>query len=167
MILKRKTKIRFNSRRKPVEQITDRAKRYRAHSKRSRPGPPKQCNFCGRRKNIDVHHILGDESDDAPENLMWSCRRCNVNVGNLMRKNRIGKLTRQFNPPAKRGRKALMDEYAAAIKVMRGQFEGNVAHAVATIRATPPDIRSAYTRRTWPTRRALYGASGRQSEIPF
>lgn len=164
----RKTVIRFKRNRalKPASKITDRAKRYRAHQKENRPAAPKQCGFCGRRRNVDVHHITGKESDGAKENLMWGCRRCNVSVGNLMRKHRIGKLTRQFNP-AKGSRKAIMDEYAAAIKVMRGQFDGDVRKAVATIRATPPDVRSAYTRRTWPTRRALYGESGRQSEIPF
>lgn len=165
----RKTLIVFrqNKARKPAAEITDRAKRYRAHQKENRPGAPKQCGFCGRRRNIDIHHVDGDESDSSKENLMWACRRCNVSIGNLLRKNRIGKLTRQYNPAPRRTRKAMMDEYAAAIKVMRGQFEGDVGRAVATIRATPPDIRSAYTRRTWSTRRHLYGASGRQSEIPF
>jgi hypothetical protein len=60
-----------------------------------------------------------------------------------------------------------MSEYAAAIKVMRGDWPGDVAKAVATIRATPASTRSAYTAKTWPTRRALYGSSGRQTEIPF
>lgn len=168
--INRKTSIVFrrsNTARKPVSQITDRAKRYRAHQKENRPAAPKQCNFCGRRRNVDIHHANGNESDSDRGNLMWACRRCNVSVGNLMRENRIGKRTRQYNPAGKHTRKAMMDEYAAAIKVMRGQFEGDVGRAVATIRATPPDIRSAYTRRTWPTRRAIYGSSGRQSEIPF
>jgi hypothetical protein len=83
-----------------------------------------------------------------------------------MRRARIGRLTHQFNP-AKYSRKELMREYGNAIKVMRGDFEGDVGAAVATIRATPADVRSAYTSRTWPTRRALYGPSGRQSELPF
>lgn len=77
----------------------------------------------------------------------------------------LGKRVQQYNP--KRSR-AGMNEYAAAIKVMRGEFEGDVAKAVATIRATPPAVRSAYTSRTWSTRRAIYGPSGRaQGELPF
>jgi hypothetical protein len=165
----RKTLIVFrkNAARKSAAKITDRAKRYRAHQKENRPDPPKWCNFCGRRRNVDIHHIEGDETDGSKDNLMWACRKCNVSIANLMRKNRIGKRTRQYNPAGRGSRKAMMDEYAAAIKVMRGQFDGDVGRAVATIRATPPDIRSAYTRRTWSTRRHMYGPSGRQSEIPF
>lgn len=165
----RRTTIRFN--RKPVEQLTDRAKRYRAH-KNAPPGP-KQCGFCGRRKNIDLHHIYGDEADDEPDNLMWACRPCNVKVSILMKRAGLGKPTNQFNAGRGRGlsRRDAMREYGNAIKVMRGDFEGDVSAAVATIRATPPELRRAYTSRTWPARRALYGPSGRQGklfgDVPF
>ena len=145
---------------KPAREITDRAKRYRAHAEGVRPGPPKQCGYCGSKKNVVPDHINGREEDLEPQNLMWLCKACNTSKGILFRNHGIGRLTEQFNP-AKYSRKALMEEYGQAIKVMRGQFAGDIRKAVATIRATPADIRSAYTRRTWPTRRYLYGDSGR------
>jgi hypothetical protein len=148
----------------PASSITDRAKRYRASSKRNRPGPPKQCNYCGRRKNVGVHHVDGNESDHAPDNLQWACKRCNAVIAAVMKRLGLGKRVEQYNP---RRSSATMNEYAAAIKVMRGEFDGDVSKAIATIRATPASVRSAYTAGTWKTRRAIYGPSGRQSEIPF
>lgn len=160
----RHTLVRFNPPLKPVEAITDRAKRYRANADDVRPGPPKQCGFCGKRNTAEVHHISGDESDSDPQNLMWACRACNTRVGVLMKNAGLGRRTRQFNPAKLKGE---MARYAAAIKVMRGEFPGDVAAAVRTIHDTPAHIRSAYTARTWPVRRSRYGDSGRQSEIPF
>lgn len=97
---------------------------------------------------------------------MWACKSCNTIVSNVMRRAGIGKRTRQYNP-ARGSTKALMQAYGNAIKVMRGQFSGDVGAAMDTIRSTPADVRSAYTARTWRTRRALYGPAGRQTEIPF
>lgn len=151
---------------RPASQITDRAKRYRASSKRNRPGPPKQCNYCGSRRNVGVHHVDGDEADHSPDNLQWACKSCNASLAGLMKRWGIGKRVEQYNPRGGRTR-AGMNEYAAAIKVMRGEFNGDVGKAVATIRATPPALRSAYTSRTWSTRRAIYGPSGRQTDLPF
>lgn len=162
----RRTVVRMmNGPRKPVSRITDRAKRYRANADDARPGPPKWCGFCGARRNVGVHHVNGRENDSAPSNLMWACKSCNARIANVLHKARLGKLTRQYNPA--RARKAVMDAYAAAIKVMRGDWPGDVSKAVQTIQDTPPDVRSSYTARTWKTRRAIYGPSGRQSEIPF
>lgn len=95
-----------------------------------------------------------------------------------MRDAGLGRLTRQYNRGKVRnagrgGRRAEMDAYAAAIKVMRGEWEGDLGKAVSTIRSTPRDIRSAYTARTWPVRRQIYGPSGRaqgslfSDEVPF
>jgi hypothetical protein len=81
-----------------------------------------------------------------------------------MRKAGLGRLTRQYNPGRSSGR-AQMDAYGAAIKVMRGEFEGDIGKAVAVIRATPREIRSAYTAKTWPVRRQIYGPSGRQASL--
>lgn len=160
--------------------LTDRARRYRAQRPRFRPELPKQCGFCGSKKNVGVHHITGEESDEQPKDLMWACKSCNARIAVVMKNAGIGKRVRQFNPRGKSrpsgsaavrrrnaGTKRELNEYAAAIKVMRGEFEGDVGKAVQTIRSTSPSVRSAYTRRTWPTRRAIYGPSGRQSEIPF
>ena len=102
---------------------------------------------------------------------MWACKSCNGSIHHKMRKVKIGRLTRQFNP-ARGSRADQMKAYGAAIKVMRGEFEGDVAAAVRTIRATPREIRSAFTARSWPVRRQMYGPSGRQKsfgfdEVPF
>lgn len=156
---------------KLADNLTDRAHRYRAHAPGVEPPPPKQCGFCGSRRNVVPHHILGNESDSDPDNLMWACKRCNGSVHAKMRPVRLGRLTHQYNPP-KGTRRDQMRAYGAAIKVMRGEFEGDVAAAVRTIRATPRDVRSAFTARSWPVRRQIYGPSGRQQafgfdEIPF
>jgi hypothetical protein len=149
-----------------LNPISDRAKRYRASAEGFRPSPPKQCGFCGSKKNVGVGHIDGNEDHGEPDNLMWTCKRCNTIQANLLKKAGLGKRVQQMNP--KKGRDSgQMAEYAAAIKVMRGEFEGDAAAAMRTIRATPASVRSAYTRRTWPTRRAIYGPSGRQSDLPF
>jgi 5-methylcytosine-specific restriction endonuclease McrA len=148
---------------KPVEEITDRAKRYRAAAKKNRPAAPKQCNYCGRKKNVGVHHVDGSEDDFSRRNLQWACKSCNARIAVVTKRAGLGRRVAQYNP----SRRASMDQYAAAIKVMRGEFDGDVSHAIATIRATPASVRSAYTRRTWPTRRAIYGPSGRQTDLPF
>lgn len=172
----RKTKIRMNAGAlKPIAEITDRAKRYRANRPGVRPGPPKQCNLCGKKKTAEVDHINGNEADDSPDNLWWLCRSCNTAKGILFKKNGLGIRTEQFNPPyppfsagRKLPKKVSMDDYGVAIKVMRGYFDGDVAAAMRTIRATPAAQRSAYNRKVWGFRKKLYGRSGRsQSEIPF
>ena len=160
-----------NGPRKPIHLITDRAKRYRAQAPDVRPPDPRQCNYCGSRKNVGVDHVNGRENDGAPENLLWACKRCNGKKAALLKRAGLGTRTRQYNP-AGRSKRALMEEYGAAIKVMRGEWDGDVAKAVATIRGTPRDVRSAYTARSWPVRRQLYGPAGRQGrlfgdEVPF
>lgn len=165
----RRVKVIRNGR-KPVLRITDRAKRYRAQADGVRPLPPKQCGLCGSRRNVGVDHINGRESDGAPENLMWACKSCNGKKASVLRRARIGTKTRQFNP-AGRSRRELLKEYGAAIKIMRGEWDGDVSKAVATIRGTPREVRSAYTARTWPVRRQMYGPAGRQTrlfdDVPF
>jgi HNH endonuclease len=170
----RRVKVYMNAPRKPVHQITDRAKRYRANSRENRPPGPKRCGYCGSRKNVGVDHVNGQESDGAPDNLMWACKSCNAKKTYVLRRAGLGRLTRQYNPGKARGSKrSQMQAYGNAIKVMRGVFEGDVAAAVRTIRETPADIRSAYTSRSWPVRRQFYGPSGRQGslfgggEVPF
>jgi hypothetical protein len=164
-VRRRIVRIILNPVRKPIHLITDRAKRYRANSLENRPPGRKQCGYCGSVRNVGVDHINGRENDGAASNLMWACKSCNGKKAAIMRRRGLGKLTRQYNPS--RGTPS-MKAYGDAIKVMRGQFDGDVSAAIATIRATPPSVRSAYTRRTWSTRRALYGRAGRAGgEVPF
>ena len=155
--------------RKPVSKITDRAKRYRANQKDVRPPAPRQCYFCGRRRNVGVHHIDGNEDHGEARNLGWACKRCNGKIAHWMKKAGIGKRVRQFNPAKRAGgsRRQVMQAYGNAIKVMRGEFDGDIGAAMATIYATPPSVRSAYTSRSWPVRKQMYGPSGRQGELPF
>jgi hypothetical protein len=167
----RKTRVVMNGPGlKPASQISDRAKRYRANKVGAHG--PKRCNYCGSPKNVGIDHVNGDEADAAPKNLLWACKACNTKKGLLFRRKGLGVVTSQTNPSKRGGggRNAMMKAYGDAIKVMRGQFDGNVAAAVATIRATPAAIRSAYTSRSWPLRKQMYGPSGRQmsfDEVPF
>lgn len=171
----RRVKIRIrNGPRKPVHLITDRAKRYRAQAPAVRPPDPRRCNYCGSGKNVGVDHVNGREDDGSPKNLMWACKSCNGKKAALMKRAGLGRLTKQFNPArgVKGSRREQMQAYGAAIKVMRGEFDGDVGKAVATIRATPREVRSAYTSRSWPVRKQLYGPSGRQGrlfgdDVPF
>jgi hypothetical protein len=126
---------------KPAGQITDRAKRYRAH--RNRPAGPKRCTLCSSRRNVDIDHITGDEADGEPENLMWLCRPCNVRKAILQQRNRIGVRTRQYNPRRAPGFK----EFRNAGMILTGLSPGNVAEATAVIYQTPPEKRLEYAER--------------------
>lgn len=124
---------------KPVHQITDRAKRYRAN--RTPPPGPRRCNFCGSRRNVDVDHIYGDEADDDPENKMYLCRPCNTRKGITQARNRIGVRTNQYNP-ARRIPSFAQFRHSAA--VLLGVESGDAGEATAIIRATPPAKRVEY-----------------------
>jgi hypothetical protein len=146
--------------RKPVTAITDRAKRYRAQHPNVRPKLPKRCYFCGSTKNVGVHHLDGNEDHGNRQNLGWACKRCNAKIAHWMKKAGIGKRVEQFNP-SKASRKSQMLAYGQAIKVMRGEFEGDIGAAMETIARTDPDVRSSYTSKSWAVRRDRYGPSGR------
>lgn len=150
---------------KPIESITDRAKRYRANRPGVRPSGPECCGYCGSVRNIGVDHIDGNEANSNPANLLKACKSCNGLKAHVLKRAGLGRRVKQYNPPKVGG--VTMKQYGDAIKVMRGVFDGDVAAAVRTVQSAPAHIRSGYTRQTWRTRRALYGPSGRQSELPF
>jgi len=85
----------INLGRKPVSQITDRAKRYRAQQNVK---GPKKCVICGSTKNLDVMHLSGDESDGESKNLAYGCRKCNAALGAAFKKIGSKIRTRQYNP---------------------------------------------------------------------
>lgn len=87
---------------KPVTEISDRAKRYRAHTPGCRPLGPKVCFKCGSRRNVVPDHIDGDESNGKRSNLRWACKRHNTILGKQMAKAGKGVRTRQYNPKRKR-----------------------------------------------------------------
>ena len=125
---------------KPAHQITDRAKRYRAN--RNPPPGPRRCNFCGSRKNIDVDHVTGDESDGELENLIYLCRPCNTAKGITQARNRVGVRTRQFNPHVIKV--PTFAELKRSAGVLLGVDPGDVGKATEIVRATPPGKRAEY-----------------------
>lgn len=82
--------------RKPVDLITDRAKRYRAQQ--NAPPAPRSCHYCGSPQNVEVEHVDGYEEHIEPENLTWSCRSCNTRKGVVFKNAGFGRRTRQYNP---------------------------------------------------------------------
>ena len=88
--------------RKPVELLTDRAKRYRANSPECLPRGPKRCALCGSKRNIVAMHMDGDEANLARKNLKWGCKSCNTKLGALFKKLGLGVPTNQFNPRGRR-----------------------------------------------------------------
>jgi hypothetical protein len=116
---------------KPANTITDRAKRYRAQ--RNKPAGPRRCNFCTSRRNVDIDHITGDESEGEPENLIYLCRVCNTRKAINQKRHRIGVRTRQYNPM-----RPTFARYRNAALILTGLESGDVAEATAYIRDTPP-----------------------------
>ena len=90
------TTVITNPSRKPVGEITDRAKRYRAQS--NVPGP-KKCVICGKNPGkLDVMHLSGDESDGDSKNLAYGCRSCNGKLAAAWKRAGSPVRTRQYNP---------------------------------------------------------------------
>jgi hypothetical protein len=89
------TGLRF---RKPVGEISDRAKRYRANSMMG--PPPRRCHWCKttRARQYVWDHKDGDESNFDRRNLVSACKSCNTKRGKAMAAAGIGVRTRQYNP---------------------------------------------------------------------
>src|SRR5579862_3498876 len=88
--------------RKPVSEITDRAKRYRAN--RVRPIGPKVCAYRHRsnpcKGPLGVNHKDGNESNTKRANLNWACKRHNAQLALWHKATGRGVRTRQYNPGA-------------------------------------------------------------------
>jgi len=160
--------------RKPADQITDRALRYRANSEECRPEGPARCIWCGTRlggfgQPQQVAHIDGNETNTNPENLAWTCRSCNQKVAAVMKKAGVGRRTHQYNAGRKRKGATDYREYAQALGILDGSAIGNVADAVALIHATPKGRRSEFQKDIWTVRKERYGPSGRKDggAVPF
>ncbi len=149
--------------RKPVHLVTDRALRYRANHPSVRPPKPRICAWCGSRRNVEVHHVNGHEEDTATENLAWACRSCNTKMGVIMKKARLGRRTRQFNPKAGAGARSL-GQWLTAVMATKGLSDAmSVSDAVAMIRATSPDARSEFAHEIWSRRRR----KSTDKQVPF
>lgn len=126
---------------RPVELITDRAKRYRAN--RNPPPGPRRCGFCASRRSIDIDHVDGHESNDAARNKQFLCRSCNVSKGRVQARAGKGTRTAQFNPE----RPPTFRQYVDAVLTLRGDIPGNVGKAARVLQATPPARRIEFVDR--------------------
>lgn len=126
--------------RKPVSQITDRAKRYRAN--RVKPRGPKRCAYSHRanpcKGQLGVNHADGNESHGQPSNLNWACKRHNAQLALYHKAKGKGVRTRQYNP----GATNLAQYVQAAVEHTRGAHDagGKVIHE------TPKAKRKAFAR---------------------
>ena len=82
--------------RKPVDEITDRAKRYRANA--SPPAGRRVCERCGSTRFLVIDHRDGDESNNRQSNKRWLCKSCNTQLGAEAARKGRGVRTRQYNP---------------------------------------------------------------------
>jgi hypothetical protein len=156
--------VRVNSRGQVQIGVTDRALRYRANN--TPPEGEKICAFCGAKRNIEVGHVNGHEEDCGPENLIWTCRSCNVRCANTMRKAGVGRLTRQYNPTGEGAES--VGQWVLAVQAMKGESDQmTVKQAVAMIRATPASRRSKFASKIWGQRRLHFGKTGRSDSVPF
>lgn len=158
------TRIIHNAPSKPVSEISDRAKRYRAQSNVTGPKRCVLCNSAGRggrwgngSKDLQVMHLSGDESDGASKNLAWGCRSCNGKLSAAFK--RIGSKihTRQYNSASKTV--PSFEQYAWAVSnhEREAHDEGG-----AIIHATPKGKRIEYARRI-----AEMKGTRRRDEVPF
>lgn len=150
--------------RKPVEFITDRAKRYRAAQAIEQT--ERRCIYCGqpgRGRRLDREHINGHEADNSPDNLAWACRSCNTAKGAVFAKHSIGKKTIQNNPKGRlkyragTGAKPIksMPEWLTMLSIVRGATGASgatIKKAADRIIATPPDKRSEFAHEVWDKR---------------
>lgn len=133
--------------RKPVAQISDRAKRYRAN-RCKRLG--KFCEQCGSKQNLGIGHRDGNESNNRPDNLGTLCKSCNGKQAFLDKKAGRGVRTRQYNPKKKKrrknpGAKSLGEYVSAAVSHSRGAHDA----AGKLIHETPKARRRAFAREIW------------------
>ena len=128
--------------RKPVNEITDRAKRYRAQN--DVPPGPKKCVICGRNPGkLQVMHLSGDESDGDKRNLAYGCRSCNGKLSAAWKRLGSPVRTRQYNANPT-GNYPTFQQYAWGVAHHR---RGEHDEGGAIIHATPRSKRIEYARR--------------------
>jgi hypothetical protein len=141
--------------------VTDRALRYRANA--NPPPGPRVCNFCGSRRNVEIGHLDGFEEHNNPENLVWTCRRCNTRMGIEYARRGKGRRTRQYN--------AGVPTYGQYVFGVAQHVRGAHDEGGKIIHATPPAVRREYARRIWAERRSRGTTStrrrGYEDEVPF
>lgn len=147
--------VRFNP-----QNITDRAKRYRAQKQVS---GPRRCVFCGSTKDLGVMHLDGNESHGEAKNLAWGCRSCNQKLSAAFKRIGAGRRTKQYNPSSG---VPTFAQYAWAVsnhdKETHAHDEGG-----AIIHATPKHKRIEYARRIADLKSKRGSAAGSRDEVPF
>ena len=113
--------------------------------------------------NLDVHHVNGIEDDGEPENLAWACRSCNTVIGIAMKRARIGKRTRQYNPSSSGA--TSLGQWLTAVMSIKGMGTMSVPDAVEMIRATPAARRSEFASEIWARRRQR--GTDKLDTVPF
>lgn len=149
---------------KPVEVISDRAKRYRAV--RNCEQTDRVCIYCGRPEGkragaLMVDHIDGHEAHGESENLALACRSCNTAKGAFQARENKGKRTVQYNPRRSSEARPLTSwkQFVAAISAVKGlPSTWSYDTALARLRAMDPDLRS---------RLAREANTQRWGEVPF
>jgi len=128
------------------EDVSDRAKRYRANQDGCLPDGPRVCALCGSRSQIMVDHKDGDESNGARRNLRYLCRSCNTKVGADMARKGKGRRTVQYNAGAETSGEYL----AAVLDHTRGAHDagGKIIHD------TPKSRRREFAGEFWDSRKA-------------
>ena len=144
-------------RKNPKLKVTDRALRYRANA--TPPAGPRLCAFCGTNQRVEVGHLDGHEENGEPENLIWTCRSCNVLHANTLRQAGYGRLTHQYNPSSAGAQ--TYRQYALALLSLKGESDAmTMPAAIEMIHATSQDQRSRFSREIWRLRRRHYGSTG-------
>ena len=146
------TVIRLNPS-KSSEDITDRAKRYRAQQNVQ---GPKRCVICGKNPGkLQVMHLSGDESDGEKKNLAYGCRSCNGKLSAAWKRLGSPVRTRQYNPSS--GAPSFAQYAWAVSNHQRGAHDEGGAIIHATSRAK----RIEYARRIAEIKRMKRGS------VPF
>jgi hypothetical protein len=102
---------------------------------------PAVCFACGVVRGLEIGHLDGHEENQAPENLAYTCRSCNVTCANTLRKAGAGRLTNQYNPARNR------THYMNAVNVMLGRSRDmSLRSAIQTVQGTSHVNRAAYAR---------------------
>jgi hypothetical protein len=157
--------------RRSVQNITDRALRYRANKRP--PAGKKLCVFCGTSKKLMVGHLDGHETHNSDENLHWTCRSCNALHANALKRSGMGRRTAQFNPSASGGATNVGEwaqavgaiiphEYSYRNQGLRAGSTMKTSDAVAMIRATPASARSRFA-----AQMGKYKRARSRDSVPF
>lgn len=131
------------------QNITDRAKRYRAQANVT---GPRKCVLCGARADLGVMHLTGNEDHGEKANLAYGCRSCNMKLAAAFKRVGAGRPTNQYNPSSG---VPTFEQYAWAVSSGERDFYPNStrhkagAHdeAGAIIHATPKHKRIEYAKR--------------------